>query len=168
VTATGGCGRDSLVVRPARPGDVAEMVAMVRGLAEYERAADQVQIDESQLADALFGPAPRVFAHVAEHDGVLAGMAIWFVNYSTWTGCHGIYLEDLFVRPAARRLGAGKALMTELARVAVARGYTRVEWAVLDWNEPAIAFYRRLGAAAQDEWTVFRLAGPPLHRLVEG
>ncbi len=144
------------------------MVELVRALADYEREPDQVQLREEQLAESLFGESPRVFAHVAEHDGAVVGLAVWFVNYSTWTGKHGIYLEDLFVRPSARGLGAGRGLLVELARVAVDRGYTRVEWAVLDWNDPAIGFYRHLGARAQDDWTVFRLAGPGLCRLAEG
>lgn len=144
------------------------MVEMVRALAAYERAADQVRLLDSQLHDALFGEAPSVFALVAEHNGALLGIAIWFLNYSTWTGHHGIYLEDLFVAPAARGLGAGKALLTALARVAVERGYTRVEWAVLDWNEPAIGFYRHLGATGQEDWTIFRLSGAALETLAEG
>jgi GNAT superfamily N-acetyltransferase len=119
------------------------------------------------LADALFAPAPRVFAHVAECDGAVVGMAIWFVNYSTWTGQHGIYLEDLFVLPSARGCGAGRALLTELARVAIGQGSTRVEWAVLDWNEPAAGFYRHLGARPQDDWTVFRLSGTQLSDLAQ-
>jgi GNAT superfamily N-acetyltransferase len=157
-----------VAVRPAEPRDVAAMVAMVAELAEYERARDQVRLHDQQLAETLFGAAPTVFAHVAEHQGELVGVAIWFVNYSTWTGCHGIYLEDLFVRPSARGMGCGRALLTALARLAGARGYTRVEWAVLDWNEPAIGFYRHLGAVAQDDWTVFRLTGAELSRMAKG
>jgi GNAT superfamily N-acetyltransferase len=143
------------------------MAAMVRALAAYERAADQVRLAETDLDAALFGPTPSVFAHVAEHRGAVVGMAIWFVNYSTWTGRHGIYLEDLFVMPEARGLGAGKALLATLARLALHRGYRRVEWAVLDWNEPAIGFYRRLGADRQEDWSVYRLSGPALEALVE-
>jgi GNAT superfamily N-acetyltransferase len=158
----------AVTVRAARPGDVALMVDLVRALAAYERAPDQVQLDDGQLMESLFGADPRVFAHVAEHGGTVVGLAIWFVNYSTWTGHHGIYLEDLFVRPSDRGLGAGRALLSELARVAVERGYTRLEWAVLDWNEPAIGFYRHLGARPQDEWTVFRLTGPDLARVAQG
>jgi GNAT superfamily N-acetyltransferase len=154
-----------VVVRPARAGDVAELVAMIRALAEYERAADEVEVTVTQLSGALFGPAPVIFAHVADQAGAVVGMAIWFVSFSTWTGHHGIYLEDLFVRPIARDLGAGRALLAALAAIAVERGYTRVEWSVLDWNDPAIGFYRHLGAQPQEDWTVFRLAGPELHRL---
>jgi len=157
-----------VAVRPARPGDVAAMVELVRALADYERSLELVQLQEPQLAAALFGEAPRVFAHVAEVGDTVVGMAVWFVNYSTWTGRHGIYLEDLVVVPSARGGGAGRALLTELARVAVARGYARLEWAVIDWNEPAIGFYRHLGALPQDEWTVYRLAGSRLTDLAGG
>jgi GNAT superfamily N-acetyltransferase len=157
-----------VTVRWAQPADSAAMVALIRALAAFERAEDQVEIDDHQLAGALFGPAPRLFAHVAEDRGEVVGLAIWFVNFSTWTGRHGIYLEDLFVHPSARRRGAGRALLATLAQVAVARGYTRVEWAVLDWNEPAIDFYRRLGAVALDDWTIFRLAGARLGALAAG
>jgi GNAT superfamily N-acetyltransferase len=154
-----------VTVRAAEPRDLAAMDGLVRALAEYERAPHEVQLEEGQLHDALFGAAPQVFAHVAEHRGQVVGAALWFVSYSTWTGHHGIYLEDLFVLPSARGLGAGRALLTELARLAVARRYTRVEWAVLDWNEAAIGFYRHLGAQALDGWTVYRLAGENLRRL---
>jgi GNAT superfamily N-acetyltransferase len=157
-----------VVVRPARRADVPAMVELVRALADYERAADQVEVDDGQLAEVLFGDTPMVFAHVAEHGAAVVGMAIWFVNFSTWTGRHGIYLEDLFVHPAARRRGAGRALLTTLAQVAAARGYSRVEWAVLDWNEPAIDFYRRLGALPLDDWTIFRLSGSRLRDLAAG
>jgi GNAT superfamily N-acetyltransferase len=157
-----------VVIRPAGVGDVADLVAMIRALAEYERAADEVEVTPVQLTEALFGPAPAIFAHVAEHSGAVVGMAIWFVSFSTWTGHHGIYLEDLFVVPAARGLGVGRALLGALAAIAVARGYTRVEWSVLDWNEPAIGFYRHLGARPQEDWTVFRLSGSDLHFLAAG
>lgn len=157
----------SVTVRPARPADVSVMVALVRALAEYEESLDQVELDEAQLAASLFGEAPQVFGHVAEIDDAVVGMAIWFVSYSTWTGRHGLYLEDLFVQPSARGHGAGRALLAELARVAAARQYSRVEWAVLDWNEPAIGFYRRLGALPQDEWTVYRLSEPGISALTE-
>ena len=161
-------GADQVTVRPAQPHDTADMVDLVRALADYERAPHEVKLQEGQLRDALFGAAPQVFAHVAELRGQLVGAALWFVSYSTWTGHHGIYLEDLFVLPSARGLGAGRALLAELARLAVTRRYTRVEWAVLDWNEPAIGFYRHLGAQALDGWTVYRLAGENLRRLGEG
>jgi GNAT superfamily N-acetyltransferase len=157
-----------VVVRPAVIEDAAILVKLIRQLADYELAPNEVQLQVSDLEAALFGPGAKVFAHVAEIDGVIVGAAIWFLNFSTWTGRHGIYLEDLFVVPQARGHGAGRALLTELARMAVARGYTRVEWAVLDWNEPAADFYRHLGARAQDGWVVFRLAGADLAELGRG
>jgi GNAT superfamily N-acetyltransferase len=153
------------MIRDARPGDVAAIHRLVRELAEYERSVDQVVATEEDLRASLFGLAPAVFALVAEHEGTVAGFALWFLNYSTWTGRHGIYLEDLYVTPELRRHGFGRALLAELARICVERGYARFEWSVLDWNEPAIAFYRSLGATAMDEWTVHRLAGPALHAL---
>jgi GNAT superfamily N-acetyltransferase len=150
------------VIRPARPGDVPAIHRLVRELAEYERSLDQVACTEEDLRRSLFAVEPAVFALVAEHEGEVAGFALWFLNYSTWTGRHGIYLEDLYVTPQVRRHGYGRALLAELARICVERGYGRLEWAVLDWNEPAIAFYRALGSVAMDEWTVHRLAGPAL------
>jgi GNAT superfamily N-acetyltransferase len=155
-------------IRPARPGDVAAIHRLIRELAEYERSLDQVAGAEDDLRRALFGAAPAVFAHVAEHEGAVAGFALWFLNYSTWTGRHGIYLEDLYVTPALRRHGYGRALLAELARTCVDRGYARLEWSVLDWNEPALGFYASLGAVAMDEWTVHRLAGPALAELASG
>jgi len=153
------------MIRDARPGDVAAIHGLIRELAEYERSLDQVVATEDDLQASLFGLAPAVFALVAEHEGTVAGFALWFLNYSTWTGRHGIYLEDLYVTPAMRRHGFGRALLAELARICVDRGYARFEWSVLDWNEPAIAFYRSLDATAMDEWTVQRLTGPALHAL---
>jgi GNAT superfamily N-acetyltransferase len=153
------------VIRDARPGDVGAILRLIRELAEYEGSLDQVVATEEELRASLFGPAPAVFALVAEHEGAVAGFALWFPNYSTWTGRGGIYLEDLYVTPQLRRHGFGRALLAELARICVERGYARFEWSVLDWNEPAIAFYRSLGARAMDEWTVHRLAGPALHAL---
>jgi len=153
------------VIRSASPDDVPAIHRLVRELAEYERSADQVVASPDDLRRALSGEQPAVFAHVAVHDGAVAGFALWFLNFSTWTGRHGIYLEDLYVTPELRGHGYGKALLAELARICVERGYARFEWAVLDWNAPAIGFYRALGAAAMDEWTVQRLAGPALHAL---
>ena len=150
------------MIRPAHPGDVAAIHRLVRGLAEYERSAEQVVASADDLRNALFGERPAVFAHVAEHDGAVAGFALWFLSFSTWTGRHGIYLEDLYVTPELRGHGYGKALLAELARICVERGYARFDWAVLDWNTPALGFYRALGATAMDEWTVQRLAGPAL------
>ena len=155
-------------VRPARPEDVPAILAMVRELAEYERAAAEVHADEEQLAAALFADRPALFGHVAEDEaGDVVGFALWFLNFSTWLGRHGIYLEDLYVRPVARGQGHGRALLSELARIAVKRGYGRLEWWVLDWNEPAISFYRSLAAVPMDEWTVHRVTGDALRALAE-
>ncbi|MEV4002199.1 GNAT family N-acetyltransferase [Actinomadura sp. NPDC049753] len=152
------------MIRYATTGDVPEILRLVHELAEYERARHEVKATEDQLRDRLFGDDPKVFAHVAEHDGRVVGFAVWFLSFSTWNGTHGIYLEDLYVEPEYRGHGYGKALLTELARVADDRGYGRVEWSVLDWNEPAIGFYKALGARPQDEWTVYRLTGDALTR----
>ena len=152
------------MIRDADPGDVDAIVRLVGDLAEYERARHEVQIDAASLHAALFGPAPAVFAHVAVVDGEVVGFALWFLSFSTWIGRHGIYLEDLYVRPEHRGGGHGRALLATLAQIAVDRGYGRLEWAVLDWNEPALAFYRSLGAVALDEWTVHRLTGDALER----
>ncbi len=152
-------------VRDAVPDDVPTMVAMVHELAEYEREPASCTITDAQLTDALFGPSPALFAHVAETDGVSVGCALWFLNFSTWRGVHGIYLEDLFVRPASRGHGAGRALLTRLAAICAERGYGRLEWSVLDWNAPSIAFYRSVGAVGMDGWTTFRLDGDALATL---
>jgi GNAT superfamily N-acetyltransferase len=141
------------------------MVGLIGDLAEYERARHEVQLTEADLHGALFGGAPAVFALVAEADGEVIGVALWFLTFSTWVGRHGIYLEDLYVRPEYRGRGFGRALLAALAGVAVERGYGRVEWAVLDWNEPALAFYRALGASGMDEWTTHRLTGDALRAL---
>lgn len=142
---------------------------MIRELAEYERALEDARATEQQLVDALFGEHPATFALVAQDDitGSAVGFALWFRNFSTWTGTQGVYLEDLYVRPAARGGGHGKALLARLASICVERGYERFEWSVLDWNEPAIGFYRAIGAVPQDEWTVQRLAGEPLRALAQ-
>ncbi|AEW96465.1 MULTISPECIES: GNAT family N-acetyltransferase [Streptomycetaceae] len=155
------------MIRPATEDDVPAIHAMIRELAEYERALEQARATPEQLREALFGAEPAVFALIAEEEpeGVAAGFALWFRNFSTWTGTHGVHLEDLYVRPAARGRGHGKALLAELARICVARGYDRFEWAVLDWNEPSIDFYRSVGAVPMDEWTVQRLTGEPLRTL---
>jgi GNAT superfamily N-acetyltransferase len=154
------------MIRPATANDVPTIHRFIRELAEYERAAHEVVATEEDLHRDLFGERPAAFAHVAEDgDGETVGFALWFLNYSTWRGRHGIYLEDLYVTPAARRGGQGKALLAELARVAEERGYDRFEWAVLDWNAPAIGFYKSLGAQPQDEWTVYRLTGDTLRDL---
>ncbi|MEU5437677.1 GNAT family N-acetyltransferase [Streptomyces sp. NPDC020719] len=154
------------MIRTATPADIPVIHAMVRELAEYEKCPDDAKATEEQLHEALFGEHPAAFAHIAESDdGAPAGFALWFLNFSTWRGVHGIYLEDLYVRPDQRGAGHGKALLTELARICVTRGYGRLEWSVLNWNAPSIAFYESLGARPQDEWTVYRLADGALGEL---
>jgi GNAT superfamily N-acetyltransferase len=138
---------------------------MVHELAEYERAAHECHLTVEQLRAALFGATPALFGHVAEADGGLVGLALWFLNFSTWDGAHGIYLEDLYVRPAHRGGGHGRALLAELAAECLRRGYSRLQWSVLDWNTPSIEFYRRLGAEPVDGWTVYRVGGPALARM---
>ncbi|HWL37333.1 MAG TPA: GNAT family N-acetyltransferase [Frankiaceae bacterium] len=145
------------MIRPAVPDDVPVVLALIRELATYEREPDAVVATEDGLRTALFGDSPAVHCHVAEEDGEVVGFALWFLNFSTWLGRHGIYLEDLYVRPSHRGGGLGKALLETLTSIAAERGYGRVEWSVLDWNEPAQAFYRSLGAEPMDEWTVWRL-----------
>jgi len=153
------------VIRRAGPTDVPAIHRLIRELAEYERAPTEATGTIDQLRQALFGPDPAVFAHVAEEDGQIVGFALWFLNFSTWLCTHGIYLEDLYVTPDKRGQGIGKALLAELAQLCVQRGYGRFEWWVLDWNESAIGFYRSLGAVAMDDWTVYRLTGQALARL---
>ncbi|GAA1939299.1 GNAT family N-acetyltransferase [Streptomyces durmitorensis] len=157
------------MIRSATPDDVPLIHAMVRDLAEYEKALDEARATEEQLREALFGERPAAFAHIAVDDGSgaeeVVGFSLWFLNFSTWRGVHGIYLEDLYVRPEARGGGHGKALLTELARICEERGYERLEWSVLDWNEPSINFYRSLGALPQDGWTVYRLTDGALAEL---
>ncbi|GAB3954367.1 GNAT family N-acetyltransferase [Micromonospora vulcania] len=161
-------------VRPARPRDVPAVVAMVHELAEYERAPDQCHLTAEQLTSALFptalggdtpSPAPALFGHVAvdEHDQPI-GFALWFLNFSTWAGVHGIYLEDLYVRPTARGTGAGRLLLATLADICVRRGYRRLEWWMIDWN-PAAGFYASIGAEPMSEWVPYRLSGAALHDL---
>jgi GNAT superfamily N-acetyltransferase len=149
--------RTGTSIRPARPDDVPVLLSLIRELADYERSLDQVAATAGSLRSALFADAPAVFCHVAVLDAEVVGLALWFLNFSTWTGTHGIYLEDLYVRPDARGAGAGRALLLSLVDVARERGYARVEWSVLDWNEPAIGFYRSLGAVPMADWTVWRL-----------
>lgn len=155
-------------IRRIQPSDVDRTVELVHELARYEKAPDECHLTAGQLRAALFGPAPALFGHVAETGGEVVGMALWFLNFSTWDGVHGIYLEDLFVRPEHRGTGLGKALLTALAEECVARGHTRLQWSVLNWNEPSIAFYRGLGAVPMDEWTVFRLSDDALTALGGG
>jgi GNAT superfamily N-acetyltransferase len=156
---------DGAVLRPARAGDEDGILECIQGLADYEKEPEAVQATATGLRAALFGDSPAVFAHVVDTGGRIAAIAVWFLNYSTWTGRHGIYLEDLFVREEERRHGYGRALLAELARLCVERGYSRFEWSVLDWNESAIAFYRAIGAVGMDEWTVQRVGGDALSRL---
>jgi len=151
-------------VRTSRESDVPEILALIQDLASYEREPDAVKITVDQLRSALFGDPAAAYALVAEVDGEVAGFALYFLNFSTWEGVSGIYLEDLYVRPEHRGLGLGQALLTGLAEMAVSRGYARVEWSVLDWNQPAIDFYRRMGAIPMDDWTVYRLTGDQLRR----
>ncbi|MFE5411037.1 GNAT family N-acetyltransferase [Microbacterium sp. NPDC056569] len=149
-------------LREARPGDEPGILSLIRELAIYEKEPDAVENTVEALRASLFGAEPKVFAHVVERDGEIVGIAIWFVTYSTWTGRHGIWLEDLFVDESQRAFGYGKALLASLAAVCVARGYSRLEWSVLDWNEPAIGFYRAIGAEPMSEWTTQRLTGGAL------
>ncbi|KOG54212.1 GCN5 family acetyltransferase [Streptomyces griseoflavus] len=153
------------MIRTATVDDVPVIHAMIRELAAYEREPDAAKATEAQLREALFGEHPAAFALLAEDAEGPVGFALWFRNFSTWTGTHGVYLEDLYVRPEARGGGHGKALLAALAEICVERGYARFEWSVLDWNEPSIGFYRSIGAEPMDEWTVFRLTGDALHNL---
>lgn len=156
-------------IREATPTDISDIMDMIRELAEYERAADEVVATPALLHDALFGEQPAVYALMAVDDVSRenVGFALWFRNFSTWLGRHGVYLEDLYVRPSHRGHGYGKALLVALARIAIERGYGRFEWWVLDWNSPAIEFYRSIGAEPMDEWTVQRVSGTALRRLAE-
>ncbi|MCQ9342764.1 GNAT family N-acetyltransferase [Corynebacterium kozikiae] len=164
-------GSPTIRVRPARREDTAAMVQFVKDLAVYEKEPlDTVRLTEATLEQQLFGEHPAIFAHIAEEIGAdgsasSVGFALWFLNYSTWEGAHGIYLEDLFVHPEHRGKGAGKALLKELAGIAVERGYKRVEWSVLKWNTPSIEFYRSIGAFPMEEWNTYRLTGGALTQL---
>ncbi|MBP5937005.1 GNAT family N-acetyltransferase [Streptomyces acidiscabies] len=155
------------MIRNATVDDVADIRAMIRELAEYERAVEQATATEEQLREALFGAEPAAYALIAEDDGTggVVGYALWFPRFSTWTGTRGLHLEDLYIRPSARGGGHGKALLAALAAICVSRGYERFEWWVLDWNEPAIAVYKSLGAEFLDEWRICRLSGAPLEEL---
>ncbi len=151
-----------MTVRPIRREDVPAAVALVRELADYEKALDEVRLTEEQLTACLFGDSPALFGHVAEKDGEVVGIALWFLNFSTWRGTHGIYLEDLYVQPQHRGSGLGRELLRTLAALCAERGYSRLEWSVLDWNTPSIEFYKAAGAVPMDEWTVFRLTDDAL------
>jgi len=154
-------------VRVAREADVPAIVTFIKDLATYEREPDAVKVTVDQLQAVLFGEPPAAYALVAEVDGQVGGFALYFLNFSTWEGVSGIYLEDLYVQPEHRGAGLGQALLTSLAELAVSRGYARVEWSVLDWNQPAIDFYRRMGAVPMSGWTVYRLSGDPLTRAAD-
>jgi GNAT superfamily N-acetyltransferase len=150
------------VIREAQEADVPAVVGLVHELAEYERSPESCTLTAGQLHTALFGPEAVARCHVAEVEGEVVGCAIWFRNFSTWRGVPGVYLEDLFVQPAHRGSGLGRQLLAALAAVCAERGYARLEWQVLDWNEPSIGFYRSLGAVPMDEWTTYRLDGDAL------
>ncbi len=158
----------SLEIRRAHPDEAGVVLALVRELAEYEKLLHEVEATEAMIADALFGAHPRLFCEIAELNGEVAGFAVWFMNFSTFAGRPGLYLEDLFVRPALRGKGIGKALLSHLARECVANNWSRLQWAVLDWNTPSIEFYKSLGAVLVDDWTICKVAGPALHALAEG
>jgi GNAT superfamily N-acetyltransferase len=152
-------------IREAAPGDATEITAMIHELADFEHAADQCTVAETQISTALFDHPATLRGHVAEVDGEIAAMALWFLNFSTWDGVAGVYLEDLYVRPRFRRLGLARSLLTALARECLDNGYTRLSWAVLDWNTDAIALYDAIGGRPQAEWIAYRLSGPGLAEL---
>ncbi|MFM1974694.1 MAG: hypothetical protein RL524_681 [Actinomycetota bacterium] len=152
-------------IRPATIADTDEILALIYELALYEKAPEEAKATREQIIDSFFCENPKVFCEIVEVDGEIAGLAIWFLNYSTWQGKHGIYLEDLFIRPQFRGKGFGKALLKHLAAICEARGYGRFQWWVLDWNEPSIEFYKALGAVAMDEWTVYRVSEDALMKL---
>jgi GNAT superfamily N-acetyltransferase len=154
-----------LKIRPAKREEVGEVLQLIQDLATYEKAPDQVEASEDDLLNTIFAKDPRVFCDLVEVDGQIAGMAIWFLNYSTWQAKHGIYLEDLYIKPEFRARGYGKALLKHLAQICDREGYGRLQWWVLDWNSPAIEFYKSFGAEAMDEWTVYRTSGLALKNL---
>ncbi|MBU3730401.1 MAG: GNAT family N-acetyltransferase [Beijerinckiaceae bacterium] len=156
-----------MIIRPATRADSAIIFAFVRELAEYEQLSHAVDATEESIADALFGENPRVFCDLVERNNQLVGFALWFYNFSTFRGKHGIYLEDLYVRPHFRGHGCGKALLAHLARRCVTEGLARLEWSVLDWNEPSIGFYKSLGAQLLDDWTICRVTDQALWRLAD-
>jgi GNAT superfamily N-acetyltransferase len=154
-----------LKIRPAKREEVGEVLQLIQDLATYEKAPDQVEASRDDLLNTIFAKEPRVFCDLVEVDGQIAGMAIWFLNYSTWQAKHGIYLEDLYIKPEFRAKGYGKALLKHLAQICDKEGYGRLQWWVLDWNSPAIEFYKSFGAEAMDEWTVYRTSGQALKDL---
>ena|ERR1700681_4350140 len=158
----------ALTIRRARPDEAGLVLSMVRELAEYEKLLHEFEATEAMIGEALFAEDPRLFCEIAEWNGEPAGFAVWFVNFSTFSGRSGIYLEDLFVRTEQRGNGIGKALLAHLARQCVANGWSRLRWSVLDWNTSSIEFYKSLGAVLMEEWTICRIAGPALTALAEG
>jgi GNAT superfamily N-acetyltransferase len=158
----------ALTIRRARPDETGVVYSLIREFAEYERLLHEVEATEKMISDALFGENPRLFCDIAEWDSEVVGLAVWFINFSTFSGRSGIYLEDLFVRPALRGKGIGKALLSHLAKECVTNNWSRLQWSVLDWNTPAIEFYKSLGAVLVDEWKLCRLGGPALTALAEG
>jgi GNAT superfamily N-acetyltransferase len=158
----------SLQIRNATPADAALVLALIRDLALYEKLPDEAVATEDDIRAALFCESPKAFALIAERRGEPCGFALWFFNFSTFLGRHGVYLEDLFVKESYRGFGVGKALLARLAEIAVENNCGRLEWQVLDWNAPAIAFYKSLGATAMHEWTVYRVTGDSLTRLAGG
>lgn len=156
-----------LVIRPAQPDDAALVLGLVRDLADYEKLSHEVTATAEDFVAALFGPAPKVFCEIAEVDGEPAGFALWYYTFSTFLGRHGLYLEDLYVRPAYRGAGVGKALLARLARRCLDEDLGRFEWEVLDWNQPAIDFYEAQGAVLMRGWEPVRLTGEALTRLAE-
>jgi GNAT superfamily N-acetyltransferase len=154
-------------IRRARPGDEVEIAAMIRELADFERAAKECTVTGIQVRAALFGARPIAYAHVVEVDGAVAATAVWFLNFSTWDGVAGVYLEDLYVRPAFRRRGLARKLLSALARECVEHNYSRLSWAVLNWNVDAIALYDAVGGRPQTEWTTYRVSGAELAALAQ-
>ena len=157
--------RSELEDSSSKEGGSCEVLQLIQDLATYEKAPDQVEASRDDLLNTIFAKEPRVFCDLVEVDGQIAGMAIWFLNYSTWQAKHGIYLEDLYIKPEFRARGYGKALLKHLAQICDKQGYGRLQWWVLDWNSPAIEFYRSFGAEAMDEWTVYRTSGQALKDL---
>jgi len=153
------------MIRNAVKDDVPQILQLIKDLAEYEKAPNDAVATIEQINESLFSDDPHAFCHVVEVDGTVVGISIWFLNYSTWLGKPGIYLEDLYIDPAYRGKGFGLALLKELAKICIERNYERLQWWVLDWNEPSIEFYKNLGAEPMDEWTVYRMSGDALRKL---
>jgi len=157
----------SLIIRPATVADLPNIFRFIHDLAEYEKAPNEVVLSITDLEQSLFGPAPAVFCLISEEAGEVSGFAVWHLNYSTWLGKHGVYLEDLYVDPKFRGAGHGKALLRKLAQICIEKGYSRLQWWVLDWNKSAIDFYKSIEAQPMDEWTVFRVSGSSLAKLAK-